>query len=135
PRSTSEIVDRGSEACAVKRAADSRAAVADADATERVHGRRTSPRRIRWRRESRLQRHSLAPARAGARGERAPPRPGTGPERRRLAQSVNLSRHDGSIARQGLVAPRDRKSTRLNSSHVKSSYAVLCLKKRTVRGT
>src|SRR5690606_39453764 len=27
------------------------------------------------------------------------------------------------------VAPRDRKSTRLNSSHVKISYAVFCLKK------
>src|SRR5690606_39494474 len=27
-------------------------------------------------------------------------------------------------------APTDRKSTRLNSSHVKISYAVLCLKKK-----
>src|SRR5436309_6736099 len=27
-------------------------------------------------------------------------------------------------------APRDRKSTRLNSSHVKISYAVFCLKKK-----
>src|SRR5207302_10229835 len=27
---------------------------------------------------------------------------------------------------------RDRKSTRLNSSHVKISYAVLCLKKKTL---
>src|SRR5690606_41790268 len=27
--------------------------------------------------------------------------------------------------------PRDRKSTRLNSSHVKISYAVFCLKKKT----
>src|SRR5690606_40520710 len=27
--------------------------------------------------------------------------------------------------------PGDRKSTRLNSSHVKSSYAVFCLKKKT----
>src|SRR5438874_5389495 len=26
----------------------------------------------------------------------------------------------------------DRKSTRLNSSHVESSYAVLCLKKKTI---
>src|SRR5439155_18277660 len=32
----------------------------------------------------------------------------------------------------GTVAPaRDRKSTRLNSSHVASSYAVFCLKKKT----
>src|SRR5690606_41744801 len=28
------------------------------------------------------------------------------------------------------IAPRDRKSTRLNSSHVKISYAVFCLKKK-----
>src|SRR5436309_13531699 len=28
------------------------------------------------------------------------------------------------------VFPRDRKSTRLNSSHVKISYAVFCLKKK-----
>src|SRR5436309_7229806 len=30
---------------------------------------------------------------------------------------------------------RDRKSTRLNSSHVKSSYAVFCLKKKSKRST
>src|SRR5690606_41329436 len=29
-----------------------------------------------------------------------------------------------------LLRPLDRKSTRLNSSHVKSSYAVFCLKKK-----
>src|SRR5690606_39548921 len=29
------------------------------------------------------------------------------------------------------LAPSDRKSTRLNPSHVKSSYAVFCLKKKT----
>src|SRR5690606_41884694 len=28
------------------------------------------------------------------------------------------------------LSPRDRKSTRLNSSHVKISYAVFCLKKK-----
>src|SRR5690606_40302884 len=28
------------------------------------------------------------------------------------------------------IAPQDRKSTRLNSSHVKISYAVFCLKKK-----
>src|SRR5690349_22411008 len=45
-------------------------------------------------------------------------------------------------ATQGLVgaqldqhpaAPRDRKSTRLNSSHVEISYAVFCLKKKNRR--
>src|SRR5690606_41464165 len=30
-------------------------------------------------------------------------------------------------------APKDRKSTRLNSSHVKISYAVFCLKKKTTK--
>src|SRR5690606_40981142 len=30
---------------------------------------------------------------------------------------------------EGIDAPTDRKSTRLNSSHVKISYAVFCLKK------
>src|SRR5690606_42100970 len=33
-------------------------------------------------------------------------------------------------AYQGIYTPPDRKSTRLNSSHVKISYAVFCLKKR-----
>src|SRR3989442_6794487 len=31
----------------------------------------------------------------------------------------------------GLSLPRDRKSTRLNSSHVRISYAVFCLKKKS----
>src|SRR6266511_5923237 len=38
----------------------------------------------------------------------------------------------GSRAR--WVAARDRKSTRLNSSHVKISYAVFCLKKKKEHG-
>src|SRR5690242_21601136 len=36
-------------------------------------------------------------------------------------------RHD---ARDGVLALRDRKSTRLNSSHMSISYAVFCLKKK-----
>src|SRR5690349_24120206 len=32
---------------------------------------------------------------------------------------------------QGLAVALDRKSTRLNSSHVETSYAVFCLKKKT----
>src|SRR5690606_39282212 len=31
-----------------------------------------------------------------------------------------------------LIEPLDRKSTRLNSSHVKISYAVFCLKKKNI---
>src|SRR5690606_28755712 len=34
-------------------------------------------------------------------------------------------------ARAGITVVLDRKSTRLNSSHVKISYAVFCLKKKT----
>src|SRR5437870_10250671 len=37
---------------------------------------------------------------------------------------------DVSIEGVGAVQPKDRKSTRLNSSHVAISYAVFCLKKK-----
>src|SRR5437870_6808762 len=41
----------------------------------------------------------------------------------------------GWAQRHGFELPLDRKSTRLNSSHVAISYAVFCLKKKTVHGT
>src|SRR5690606_41377752 len=41
---------------------------------------------------------------------------------------VSLPRGSGSAIRKAFQ--RDRKSTRLNSSHVKISYAVFCLKKK-----
>src|SRR5690606_41911099 len=57
---------------------------------------------------------------------------------------VDLSRYDlvglamqepqytnHTIRMQGRRGRRDRKSTRLNSSHVKISYAVFCLKKKS----
>src|SRR5690606_40753672 len=45
--------------------------------------------------------------------------------------NVGLQRTTGlGLAGDGLHA-QDRKSTRLNSSHVKSSYAVFCLKKKS----
>src|SRR5690606_41744228 len=47
-------------------------------------------------------------------------RPGDRPVRRRGAPLLEIP------------AGRDRKSTRLNSSHVKISYAVFCLKKKIV---
>src|SRR5207249_5672800 len=63
---------------------------------------------------------SRAPERRGARGAdadaaraRAHPRPS----------------ELGAVQRRG---PQDRKSTRLNSSHVSNSYAVFCLKKKTL---
>src|SRR3712207_9509169 len=58
-----------------------------------------------------------ATARAG--GPRDLPR---GPRPARAAVGRGL--HDA------LLAPRDRKSTRLNSSHANISYAVFCLKKK-----
>src|SRR5690349_23040306 len=36
----------------------------------------------------------------------------------------------GAVGRGAADDPRDRKSTRLNSSHVEISYAVFCLKKK-----
>src|SRR5699024_12032551 len=38
------------------------------------------------------------------------------------------SRRDSGVERQADILRRDRKSTRLNSSHVSISYAVYCLK-------
>src|SRR5690606_26063011 len=40
-------------------------------------------------------------------------------------------RKDALLAREFEIAFPDRKSTRLNSSHVKISYAVFCLKKKS----
>src|SRR5439155_20034458 len=55
--------------------------------------------------------------------------PGAAEELARLAEEVSIPFVD---AQPGLVAHRrtDRKSTRLNSSHVAISYAVFCLKKK-----
>src|SRR5690606_39820461 len=41
-----------------------------------------------------------------------------------------LELRDLGCARELFAQPTDRKSTRLNSSHVKISYAVFCLKKK-----
>src|SRR5256885_6614419 len=70
---------------------------------------------------------------------RRPPARGTGrgdPPRRAVArvrrpaelQRLRLERREDVVAR--LVDERDRKSTRLNSSHLVISYAVFCLKKK-----
>src|SRR5438445_8268978 len=50
-----------------------------------------------------------------------------GPEVRRGITDLN---GDGEVA-SGVI---DRKSTRLNSSHANISYAVFCLKKKTIAG-
>src|SRR5258705_866280 len=53
------------------------------------------------------------------------------PERRAVRRSANR-RAAGRALPGG--AGRDRKSTRLNSSHLGISYAVFCLKKKTIDG-
>src|SRR5690606_41132272 len=53
-------------------------------------------------------------------------------DRRRAYGSRRSDEHGVAAgSRAGVVVHRDRKSTRLNSSHVKISYAVFCLKKKT----
>src|SRR5690242_21218005 len=60
-------------------------------------------------------------------------------ELRRRDVYTSRKRVAASMRRQGLRARprrrwrRDRKSTRLNSSHMSISYAVFCLKKKTPR--
>src|SRR5690554_7284543 len=54
-------------------------------------------------------------------------------------QQQNAEHHAGAggqnedvfLAEQNAVCTGDRKSTRLNSSHVRTSYAVFCLKKKS----
>src|SRR5690606_2923177 len=53
-----------------------------------------------------------------------------GEDAREDVQQGALARARRSDDRHGLTAGEDRKSTRLNSSHVKISYAVFCLKKK-----
>src|SRR5436309_4421543 len=64
----------------------------------------------------------------------------------RLARGLRASRRIGALLsspdrephafrRRRHVDVRDRKSTRLNSSHVKISYAVFCLKKKKKKKT
>src|SRR5690606_41613596 len=50
------------------------------------------------------------------------------PLRKQTAQAAERARHFATGS-----ARQDRKSTRLNSSHVKISYAVFCLKKKIKR--
>src|SRR5690606_39373680 len=60
------------------------------------------------------------------RSPRPPRRRGGAPHR--TAAGAAPTDRDAPLA---WAAPTDRKSTRLNSSHVKNSYAVFCLKKKT----
>src|SRR5256885_4080945 len=48
----------------------------------------------------------------------------------RIGARYSLALGEG-VGEDGLFLPLDRKSTRLNSSHLVISYAVFCLKKKT----
>src|SRR3989442_9584759 len=69
---------------------------------------------------------------------RSRPRPGSPPEDRSHLEEPDITVPIGPVvldaphqARQQAPSQvRDRKSTRLNSSHVRISYAVFCLKKK-----
>src|SRR5690349_22127917 len=52
-----------------------------------------------------------------------------------MAPGTGTPEPGGMTGRQLLDAVRDRKSTRLNSSHVEISYAVFCLKKKKHENT
>src|SRR3712207_8129347 len=61
---------------------------------------------------------------------------GSGPAVGGQEEVVDLSFHKGRLrqrmVRQAAIGGRDRKSTRLNSSHANISYAVFCLKKKKI---
>src|ERR1022692_938936 len=86
-----------------------------AQGSHRQPGRDRRPRRARLPRCGSRQRRRLRPARSGC---TACPRGGRGLRARRSVGRGKLS---------------DRKSTRLNSSHLVISYAVFCFKKKNHR--
>src|SRR3989442_8901227 len=78
-------------------------------------------------RSRRRRRDPVGPARGG----RAGARPGGGRFVRETGARLQPSGRDrGGRAWGRRVSTSDRKSTRLNSSHVRISYAVFCLKKK-----
>src|SRR5713101_8213623 len=108
----------------------------DADETagspDLAPGRAASPPRGPWPRRSRRPPSPRSPWR---RDRRSPRRPGARDRRRRSAPSRAAPRGGlGQERVEGLgdapVVVQDRKSTRLNSSHMSISYAVFCLKKK-----
>src|SRR2546422_6370521 len=52
------------------------------------------------------------------------------PQRKERCVGRALAQHDARRLPRAVEEPRDRKSTRLNSSHGYISYAVFCLKKK-----
>src|SRR5438067_8789217 len=80
-----------------------------------------------------LSLHDALPisARDAAREFRPAPGQGLRTPRRAIARSPATRCAGNALA--GSLQRRDRKSTRLNSSHVSISYAVFCLKKKTLQ--
>src|SRR5690606_42022515 len=66
---------------------------------------------------------------------------GYGAQKKKLTTGANLREEGADLQKRNQISPlqalqgQDRKSTRLNSSHVKISYAVFCLKKKRVPPT
>src|SRR5438874_10136226 len=77
---------------------------------------------------------SVPPVEPGARGGGPAGVREPAERRRRVAEAARSAHHRVPAARPRLSRrrrdARDRKSTRLNSSHVEISYAVFCLKKK-----
>src|SRR5699024_12871692 len=77
-----------------------------------------------------LSLHDALPISAGAHGRASAAAGGARP-RRHAPGGAAAGRVRGACRARARQAPRtDRKSTRLNSSHVSISYAVFCLKKK-----
>src|SRR5256885_6617859 len=79
-------------------------------------------RSARWRAEAQLLAGPYAPGAAYF---------ARSPRSRDLVRAAEAYEKAGDTASARLTADRDRKSTRLNSSHLVISYAVFCLKKKT----
>src|SRR5690606_40817739 len=89
-----------------------------------------------------LSLHDALPISSGARGRPsagsrvARPEGGSPAWKETIRRPLAASRRHAQRYRRKSPGERDRKSTRLNSSHVKISYAVFCLKKKkTTRKT
>src|SRR5690606_41136780 len=82
------------------------------------------------RRSSDLQLRSGGPARRAARRADDGARTERDPRPDQPAACTRRTRRGRQLREHAAVLRTDRKSTRLNSSHVKISYAVFCLKKK-----
>src|SRR2546422_5220961 len=80
-----------------------------------------------------LSLHDALPILAGGESGRSRPTAGEGRRDRTGSAAARSSRRTAPGPRRGSGEGRDRKSTRLNSSHGYISYAVFCLKKKKIK--